>query len=145
MKKKDFTTTIKVNASMHDAFEAINKVTKWWTKNLEGSSKKLDDEFTVRFGDVHYSKQKLVEVIPDKKVVWLVTDSKLNFVKVKDEWTDTKISFEIFREDNKTYVRFTHIGLIPQIECYGDCSNAWSEYIEDSLLKLINRGKGKPT
>ena len=142
---KDFSTTIVVNATPKQAFESINNVTKWWTENLKGSSHKLNDEFTVQFWDVHKSTQKLVEVIPDKKVVWLVTDANLSFTKNKGEWIGTKISFEISEKDNKTQVRFTHQGLVPEIECFGDCSNAWTEYIQGSLLSLINTGKGKPT
>jgi len=53
MKEQDYTTTITVNATAQDAFKAINNVTKWWTENLEGRSQKLNDEFTVQFGDVH--------------------------------------------------------------------------------------------
>ncbi len=85
MKEQDYTVSITVNATAQEAFNSINSVSKWWTENLEGSSQKLNDEFTVRFGDVHYSKQNLVEVVPDKKVVWLVTDSKLNFLKDKHD------------------------------------------------------------
>ncbi len=145
MKEQDYTVSITVNATPQEAFKSINSVSKWWTENLEGSSQKLDDEFTVRFGDVHVSTQKLVEVIPDKKVVWLVTDSKLNFVKDKHEWTDTKISFEIAEKGGKTQINFTHIGLVPQVECYSGCTNAWGQYIKGSLFKLLTEGKGTPT
>ena len=145
MKEQDYHTSIMVDATPHEAFTYINNVTKWWTENLEGSSQKLNDEFTVQFGDVHYSKQKLVEVVPDKKVVWLVTDSKLNFLTDKQEWNNTKISFEISTENDKTKIHFTHIGLVPEIECFDACSNAWSQYIHGSLLKLINTGIGQPT
>lgn len=145
MKKQDYTVTIPVNATAAEAFKAINNVSKWWTENLEGRSQKMNDEFSVRFGDIHYSKQKLIEVVPGKKVVWLVTESKLNFIKDKQEWNDTKISFEISSEKDQTKIRFTHMGLVPGIECFDACTNAWSEYIQGSLMKLINTGKGEPT
>jgi len=145
MKEQDLTIVITVKATAQEAFKNINSVTKWWTENLEGSSEKPGDEFTVRFGDVHVSTQKLVEVIPGKKVVWLVTDSQLNFIKDKQEWTGTKISFEIVEKNNKTTIDFTHHGLIPGIECFNACSNAWGDYINNSLRSLVNTGKGQPT
>ena len=144
MQEQDYHTSITVDATAQEAFESINSVSKWWTENLEGSSQKLNDEFTVRFGDVHVSRQKLVEVIPDKKVVWLVTDSKLNFVKDKHEWTNTKISFEIAEKGGKTQIHFTHIGLVPGVECYNGCTSAWGQYIKGSLFRLLTEGKGRP-
>jgi hypothetical protein len=144
MKEQDYTAILTVNATSQEVFKSINSVTEWWTDNLEGHSQKLNDEFTVRFGDVHVSKQKLIEVIPDKKVVWLVTDSNLNFIKDKQEWTNTKISFELSNHDNKTQVRFTHVGLVPEVECYRSCTKGWDQYIKGSLFKLLTEGKGEP-
>jgi hypothetical protein len=145
MKAQDFQITITVDATIHDAFKSINQVTKWWTENLEGSSHKLNDEFTVFFGDVHVSKQKVVEFIPDRRVVWLVTESRLNFIEDKQEWNDTQIIFDLEEGGGKTQIRFTHAGLVPAIECFNDCSSAWSEYIQGSLRSLVNTGKGQPT
>ena len=98
MEKKDFTATIELEKSTQDVFKTITEdVAKWWGGNdLEGSSTKLNEEFVIQHSGAHYSKQKLVEVIPDRKVVWLVTSSHLNWLeKDKGEWTNTKIVFEI--------------------------------------------------
>lgn len=145
MTKQGYTIEIHVNASAKEAFKSINEVTKWWTEHLEGKSQKLNDEFTVTFGDVHVSTQRLIEVIPDKKVTWLVTGSKLTFIKDQQEWNNTTITFELLPQDtHTTLVRFTHFGLIPKVECYRDCTKGWDYYIKGSLFKLLNEGKGTP-
>lgn len=144
MKSIDCTISIEVSVSAQEAFTGINQVTAWWTENLEGNAQKLHDEFTVRFDEVHVSTQKIVESIPAKRITWLVTESKLNFVKDQSEWTNTKIVFDIFENDGKTHVTFTHIGLVPAVECYTACTNAWDIYIKGSLFNLLTKGKGNP-
>jgi hypothetical protein len=144
MNNKSLNITFVVAQSPKEAFKAINQVSKWWTEHIEGSSDKLNDEFTVRFDDVHMSRQKLIEFVPGEKVTWLITDSKLSFLKDKSEWTNTRISFEISEKDKQTQVSFTHQGLLPTLECYKDCSGAWNLYIKNSLFKLITEGKGAP-
>jgi hypothetical protein len=146
MGNQNYTATILVDQTPKEVFNAINNVRGWWIDDIDGQSEKLNDEFSVLFYDgVHYSKQKLVEFVPDKKVVWLVTESKLNFIEDESEWTGTKISFEISTIGNKTQLQFTHHGLRPDIECYKDCSNAWGGYIKKSLFELITKGQGEPT
>lgn len=143
MNTSDFTTTITVDNSAKEAFDAINNVSGWWQGEVEGNTHNLNDEFEYRMKDIHFSKQKLIEVIPDKKVVWLVSDSNLSFTKTKDEWTGTKIVFEISEINNKTQVKFTHEGLVNSFECYDACSNAWGMLVGQSLYSLITTGKGK--
>jgi len=141
MEKKNYTATIEVAQSAREVFNAINDVTKWWSIDFTGSSTKLNDEFIINHPNQHYSKQKLVEVIPDKTVVWLVTESKLNWIKNnKGEWTNTKISFEISIKGDKTTLRFTHVGLVPEKECYAMCVKGWDIVIKDWLFHLITVG-----
>jgi Activator of Hsp90 ATPase homolog 1-like protein len=140
----DFTTTILVDQTPEEVFNAINNVRGWWSEEIEGSTSKLNDEFTYRYEDVHRSKMKLIEVIPNKKIVWLVEDNYFKFTKDSSEWTGNKIIFEITEKGNKTQLQFTQAGLVPEYECYDICQNAWTTYIQKSLRNLITTGKGQP-
>src|SRR4030095_7922097 len=144
MKASDFTTTLLVDQSPKEVFNAINNVRGWWSEEIEGSTDKLNAEFNYHYLDVHRSKMKITELIPDKKVVWLVEENYFSFTKDKSEWTGTKIIFEISQKDNKTQVVFTHQGLVPEYECFEICQDAWTTYIQHSLRSLIETGKGQP-
>ena len=145
MKQQDYTTSIIVDQPPVEVFRAISNVRGWWSEGVEGDTENLHDEFVYRHKDMHYSKQRLVEVVPGKKLVWLVTDSKLSFIKGnQSEWTGTKVSFDIVPKGNKTEILFTHNGLVPDIECFTACSRGWNYYLYNSLAKLITTGKGEP-
>jgi hypothetical protein len=144
MANKDFTTTIMVDQTPKQAFDAITNVRGWWSQNIEGGTSKLNDEFTYKYQDVHHSKMKLIEIVPGEKVVWKVLDNYFKFTKDKTEWIGNTISFDISKKDGKTQIVFTHHGLVPVYECYDICHDAWTGYIQNSLRDLITIGKGKP-
>jgi Activator of Hsp90 ATPase homolog 1-like protein len=145
MQQKSFTTAFTVDQSPKEAFDAIKNVRGWWGGELEGSAENVGDEFIYQYKDLHFSKQKVTELVQEKKVVWLVTESSLNFIKDKKEWNGTKMTFDIAPRGNNTEVRFTHVGLTPDIECYGACSSAWDSIIKESLRSLIVTGNGRLT
>lgn len=144
MGTQDFSTTLVVEQTPAEVFIAIKNVRGWWSEQIEGDTEQLNDEFTYHYKDVHRCRLKLTELIQDKKVKWLVTDNHFNFTKDKTEWNGTWVCFEIEENNNKTILRFTHLGLTKAYECYNICSNAWTRYIQQSLRNLITTGKGQP-
>lgn len=140
---ENFTCTFFVDKTPKEVFDSINNVRGWWQGEIEGNTNQIDDEFDYKVEGIHFSKQKLIEVVENKRITWLVTDSELSFVQDKTEWTGTKIIFEITEINNKTQLRFTHVGLVPKFECYKDCSNAWEQLVQQSLFSLITTGEGK--
>lgn len=142
--KPDFTTTIVVDQSPEDVFNAVNNVRGWWSESVEGITDQLNEEFLYYYKDVHISKMKIVEFIPFKKVVWLVLENHFSFTNDNTEWNGNRIIFDISRNGDKTALQFTQLGLVPAYECYDVCRDAWTSYIQGSLHNLITTGKGKP-
>lgn len=144
MENKSFTVTIEVAKSPQTVFKSItNDVNKWWGgKDLKGNCTNLNNEFIINHPGAHYSKQKLVEVIQDKKIVWLVTESILDWLeKDKHEWENTKMIFEIIPNGEKTVLHFIHEGLVPEKECYPLCHEGWNTVIKDYLFHFITEDR----
>jgi len=143
MTSQDFHTTFAVPQSPDEVFAAVTNPKRWWTGDIEGSADQVGDEFSYRYGDLHYSKQKVTELLPGQKVVWQVLESRLPRNEDPEEWTGTQIAFEITPAgQGQTEVRFSHYGLVPQFECFEACSSAWGFYINGSLKRLITTGEG---
>ncbi|MFG1948656.1 SRPBCC domain-containing protein [Nonomuraea sp. NPDC048826] len=142
--QKHFTTTFTVDKTPREAFEAVTDVRGWWSEDVKGTTDRAGAVFYHHFKDVHRCTVQITELVPDRKVVWRILDNHFNFIADQNEWKGTDVVFEITGKDGGAEVRFTHVGLVPQYECYEVCSNAWGGYIDGSLRNLINTGKGQP-
>jgi len=143
-KQSDYSVTFLVDKTPQEVFDAINNPRGWWSQEIEGDTGRLGAEFNYHYHDVHRATFRISEFEPGKKVVWHVVDNYFNFIKDKTEWIGTDLVFEIAKQEDKTEVRFTHVGLVPAYECYEVCSNAWGTYIVGSLRRLISSGEGQP-
>ncbi len=143
MNAQDYTTSVTVGIEPQAAFNTINKVEDWWTNNFKGGTQNLNDVFTVSFGETFITLQ-VVELVPYKKIGWLVIDCHKHWLKDKTEWKGTRINWEISSANNATQIQFTHVGLVPGIECYAICEKSWDSYIQQSLFKLLTEEKAVP-
>lgn len=139
---KHYTYNFSTGMSAKDVFNYLLDVSNWWIgfheETIIGKSQKVGDEFSFHAGGgMHITKQKLAELIPNKKITWLVIESHLSFLNDTDEWDGTKLIFDIQQNsDNTSTVKFTHEGLAPQIECYDQCSSAWTQYLNQLETNL---------
>ena len=132
---KDITTT----ASAEEAFTKISDVRAWWTPNIKGSGRNLNDVFTMWADERTIVHLQVGEAVQNKKWVWLVTDCQLLWLKDATEWKGTQIVFEISEEGHQTRVGMTHIGLLPEVECYDVCYDGWNRHLKD-LATWIETG-----
>ena len=144
MEQMDYTSNFSVDKDTTITFNSIQDFRAWWSEEIEGHTDKLGETFFYHYKDVHLCKLKLVEVVPNEKLVYLVIDNEFNFINDKTEWINTKLIFDISKEGTQTKVSFTHEGLTPASECYNVCNDAWTGYIQGSLKNLIETGIGKP-
>lgn len=128
MSNRNFTKSFTVDQTPKQAFAAINNVRGWWSEEIDGHTNKLGDVFKYHFQDIHRCQLKITESVPNQKVTWRVLDNYFNFTQDKTEWKDTDITFAVARKADQTEIRFTHVGLVPDYECYDACSEGWTTY-----------------
>jgi hypothetical protein len=144
MSSKDFSTTIVVDQSAKEVFDAVNNVRGWWSEEIEGDTDQPGAIFDYHYEDVHRCKMKIIEFVPNERVSWRVLENYFNFTEDRTEWTGTTIVFDITPENGRTRLRMTHQGLVPEYECFDICRDSWTNYIQQSFRLLVSTGKGKP-
>ena len=64
MTDQSTTITLEVDQSPEEVFDAVTDVRGWWSKNLEGGTSAVGDEFVYEVPGVHRSLIRLTEVTP---------------------------------------------------------------------------------
>jgi len=142
MKQRDFTTSISANITANSAIKKISNVPEWWGVTFTGNAEKQDDTFIVKMSGDSFFNFTVTELIPGKRVVWLVTACNMPWYSDKTEWTNTRLIFDLKENNGVTEVTFTHEGLTPEVECYKDCEPGWTHWIQTSLFSYLTNGKG---
>lgn len=109
-KPATYSIEIELARSPDDVFDHVIDLSKWWPEEFVGDDLKLGSEFIFRTGDSHYSKNKVIEFVPNKKVAWLTTESfrrSDNF-----DWTGTKFIFDLTPVGDSTLLKFTYDGVV---------------------------------
>jgi len=141
-KNKDFNKSITAKIRANEAIKKISNVQEWWGVSFSGSSEKQNDKFVVKMSGDSFFDFTVTELIPGKRIVWLVTDCNMPWYSDKKEWANTKLIFDLDEHNDVTELNFTHEGLTPEVECYKDCASGWTHWIQTSLFSYLTTGKG---
>jgi hypothetical protein len=145
MNNQDYATSFIVDKTPQEVYDAILNIPAWWSGDVKGTSDKVDNEFTYEVSNTHWSKQKVTELVPGKRVVWRVVDSRISYTKPENVWDNTEIIFDIVEKSGKTELHFSQHGMVPSLACYGDISSAWDALVPGNLKQLIETGKDQPS
>lgn len=143
--QQDFTATIVVDRTPEEVYAAVSNPRGWWSEAITGGTAAAGDEFRYRYFDEHRCEVRVTAAEPGRHLAWHVVDNYFSFDDPdRSEWKDTDVTFDIVPAGERTELRFTHVGLVPEFDCFELCSKSWSFYVGTSLKELIESGKGRP-
>ena len=138
MKEHDILHRVGIKSPAGDVYKALTTrkvLSEWWTNDTRGEAG-FGGLVQFRFPLGGFD-MKVVELDPDKRVLWHVVDGP-------EEWIGTKISWELRQEADYTLVLFKHQGWKEPVEFMHHCSTKWAVFLM-SLKSLLETGKGAPS
>lgn len=139
-KTAKYTVEIEFVKSPNDVFNHLINLKKWWPEDFEGEDIKLNSEFIFTTGDSHYSKNKVIEFVPNEKFAWLATEA----LRKTDnyDWTGTKFIFELTPNGDNTILKFTYDGVVFENE-YDRLVQICDITVKEMFYNYIMYGKEK--
>ena len=138
-KQVAYSVAIELPKPQQQVFSHVINLKKWWPEDLEGDDIRLNGEFVLSTGDSHYSKNKVIEFVPNQKLAWLVTES----VRKTDgyDWSGTKMIFELTAKGDQTLISFTYDGVVFEDE-YARLVTICDMTLKEMFYNFIMNGKG---
>ena len=136
---RDFTSAKSIVASREQVLAALTTpdgVAGWWG-TTSGSAGAVGDVLEVGFGTSRVITMQVAS-LEAGRVEWFVERAPHT-----PEWDGTSIVFELAPAGDGTELRFRHVGLTPQFECYEMCHAGWTHYLA-SLVAYAESGVGDP-
>ena len=139
-KTTNYTVEIELAKSPGDVFAHLVDLSKWWPEDFEGEGIALNSEFVLKTGDSHYSKNKVIEFVPDKKLTWIAIEG---IRKIDNyDWTGTKFIFELTPHGNNTLLKFAYDGVVLENES-DRLVQICDMTVKEFFYNFIVSGKGK--
>jgi uncharacterized protein YndB with AHSA1/START domain len=140
--EKHFTKLVPLAASCARAFDAvatIEGVRNWWTPLVSGSEGE-GGEIVLGFeGLEEHIRLRIDAARPPFFLQWACIEHT-----GLSDWANTRMTFELRSiSPGRTELYFEHVGLTPELECYGHCRLGWDRFLS-SLKDYIEHGHGKP-
>jgi uncharacterized protein YndB with AHSA1/START domain len=145
---KNYQCDVEIAAPAATVFEAITTekgLKGWWTTTCEVGMG-IGSRATFRFGKT-YNVMLTEKVTFNREVVWKCLEQHHEAAELnrKDEWAGTRVTFKLeSHSPSSTVLHFEHEGLTPQLECYRICEQGWGHFLQSSLKKFVETGKGEP-
>ncbi len=78
---ESYTSTFTVGHTVDQVFDAVNNPRGWWSQEIVGATDQVGAEFEYHYKDVHRCTVRVTELVPGRRVAWLVVDNYFNFVQ----------------------------------------------------------------
>lgn len=138
--KAIYSVEIELSKSIEEVFKHLIDLSKWWPEEFVGKELQLNLEFELKTGEDHYSKNKVIQYVPNQKLVWITTESWRSSDQF--DWTGTQFLFELIPKANDTLLKFTYDGVV--LENEKDRLGQICDFcIKDLFYKFIISGKAK--
>jgi uncharacterized protein YndB with AHSA1/START domain len=114
----DILHRVGINASPRDVYNALTTLdglSSWWTNDTQGRPE-IGGVIKFRFGDRGFFDMKVLELEPEKRVMWEVVDGP-------KEWIGTKVIWDLSPEGAGTTIRFKQQGWREPVDFMHHCSN----------------------
>ena len=121
-------------AKVFEALTTLDGLSRWWITGTTGD--------TSVGGTIHFKPEgggfdmKVLESRPGESVRW-------RCVGGPDEWVGTEVTFRLRRDQEQTFVLFTHAGWREPVEFMHHCSTKWATFLL-SLRDWVERADSRP-